>query len=697
MNVVLSRLQSLRFSAHTCALVFVLLVSLFLIATEFDSLLRANFVKDVRLDHTLELIEAREEIEEKVFDHFLVLQKLVTLIEENYDLDQKQFGSLVQSLNYQGDDIINFAAAPDLVVRFVYPYKENAAAVGLDYTENDLQRTGVMRAVENGTATIDGPIELVQGGRALIIRQPIFIDSNAAGGSYKIWGIVSMVVDFDRFWDQTGLKALSQAYKLFLRLDSVEKDQRSILFGNPELEQESPIELEISFPNGNWSMMAIPKPGWPSNTPNHIRNRLIMGAISLLIVGVVLSVAALAAAEKKSRIRLTSAIQAMNDGFAMFDSDGHLIEYNSKYSEIYKKVSDQIKHGASFEDIIRLAVERGPQAAAMGREEEWVQERLKDFDGPDIEFEQELSDGRFILASDHNTIDGGKVCLRTDVTELKQAIKAAESASRAKSEFMNTLSHELRTPLTVILGTVGLIKHIEGQKISKAVFLEFAKDPIDRKGASDALTALIRHIVAMMGKQERSAKYLLALVDDMLDLAKLEAGSYSVETKLCDVDQLLMSVSEQTQQSAKDKGLDLMFISEGGQVYCDPLRTTQILLNLVNNALKFVSAGEIKISVRHADNDVVFAVSDTGPGISLEDQERVFNAFEQVDSSDTRSNGGVGLGLAISRKLATAQNGILKLESEFGVGSKFTLRLPARSAEKAANGSVRGNLLEPIS
>ncbi|MGJ5621133.1 ATP-binding protein [Sulfitobacter sp. MF3-043] len=697
MKVVFSRLLSLRFSGYTYALVFVLLVSLFLIAAEFDNLLRANFIKDVRLDHTLELIEAREEIEEKVFDHFLVLQKLVTLIEENYDLDQKQFGSLVESLNYEGDDIINFAAAPDLVVRFVYPYDENAAVVGLDYTENDLQRAGVMRAVEDGTATIDGPIELVQGGRALIIRQPIFIDSNTAGGSGKVWGIVSMVVDHGRFLDQTGLTALSQEYKLFLRLDSGEKDQISILFGSPELEQQSPIELEISFPNGNWSMMAIPKPGWPKNTPNHIRNRLIMGVISLLIIGVVLSVAALAAAEKKSRIRLTSAIQAMNDGFAMFDSDGVLIEYNSRYSEIYETVSDQIRRGASFEDIIRLAVDRGPQAAAMGREEEWVQERLEDFDGPDIEFEQELSNSRFILASDHNTIDGGKVCLRTDVTDLKQALKTAESASRAKSDFMNTLSHELRTPLTVILGTVGLIKHIQGQKISEAVFLELAKDPIDRKGASDALTFLIRHVVAMMGKQERSAKHLLALVDDMLDFAKLETGSYSIEANLCDVDQILMSVSEQTQQLAKDKGLDLMFNSEGGQVYCDPLRTTQILLNLVTNALKFVSAGEVEISVRHGNNDVIFAVSDTGPGISSEDQERVFNAFEQVDSSDTRSNGGVGLGLAISRKLATAQNGTLRLESEFGVGSKFTLRLPARSTEKAGKGSVRGNLLEPIS
>ena len=697
MNVVFSRLLSLRFSGHTCALVFALLVSLFLIATEVDNLLRSNFVKDVRLDHTLELIEAREGIEEKVFDHFLVLQKLATLIEENDDLDQKLFGSLVQSLNYQGDDIINFAAAPDLVVRFVYPYKENAAAIGLDYTENDLQRAGVMRTVENGAATIDGPIELVQGGRALIIRQPIFIDSSTAGRSNNTWGIVSMVVDYDKFWDQTGLTALSQEYKLFLKLDSGERDQRSILFGSPELEQETPIELDFHFQNGNWLMMAIPEPGWPKNAPNYIRNRLLMGAISLLIVGVVLSVAALASAEKKARIRLTSAIQAMNDGFAMFDSDGLLIEYNSKYSEIYEKVSDQIKRGASFEDIIRLAVERGPQAAAMGREEEWVQERLEDFGGPDVEFEQELSNGRFILASDHNTIDGGKVCLRTDVTNLKQAIKTAESASRAKSEFMNTLSHELRTPLTVILGTVGLIKHLKGQKIAKAVFLELAKDPIDRKGASDALTVLISHIVAMMGKQERSAKHLLALVDDMLDFAKLETGSYSIETKLCDVDEILMSVSEQTQQLAKDKGLDLMFISEGGQVYCDPLRTTQILLNLVNNALKFVSAGEIEISVRHADTDVVFAVTDIGPGISPEDQERVFIAFEQVDSSDTRSNGGVGLGLAISRKLATAQNGILKLESEFGVGSKFTLRLPARSAEKAANGSVRGNLLEPIS
>lgn len=669
-----------RLALLSAAIVVILPASLLFLAIWFERLLYENFLKDIRLSSSIELIEAREDIEKCFFDHILLLQKLTTYVESNPDLNQEQFASYVRSLDFKGTDIINHAAAPDLVVRFIYPVQGNEDAIGLDYRENAEQLPGVLRAMENSSATVTGPVDLVQGGRALIFRQPAFVASDGAEGAGRFWGIVSIVADYDTFLQVSEIAELAEDFDIMITADPDEDGSERLIYGNPVVAQSNPIELDFDVSDARWRIIAVPRGGWPDHSPTYLRDRLVIVGIGALLVGLVWLVASLAILQRRSQLRLSGAIDAMDDGFAMYDSDGTLIAFNAKYTEIYEATSDRITHGTKFEDIIRRGVERGQLIEARGREEEWVQERLESFYGPDTEFEQELSNGRYILASDRALKGGGRVCVRTDVTQLRQAIEKAEAANRAKSEFMNTLSHELRTPLTVILGLAGLARRVDSFDVVKSVFSKLEKDEVDAGEIRDAVSALTRYYAETMEKQERSAKHLLGLVNDMLDFAKVETGSYHVEPEICDIGDILSSVHEQARQMAEDKGLQFEIDSENGQVYCDKLRTTQILINLVANAIKFTPDGRVGVRAYQSGDTCVFEVSDTGPGIAPGDQARVFDAFEQLDASDARKHRGVGLGLSISRSLAVAQDGSLKVESEPGVGSTFILRLPAISS-----------------
>ena len=675
-------------------LFLLLTITLVFVAAEVDRLLHDNYLNELSTESTIELIEVREEIEESIFGHFLLLQKITTFIEENPSLTQKQFASYLQSLEYDQGKIINVAAAPDLKVEMVFPVEGNERALGLNYRDNPEQLPGVLRAAESGTATITGPVSLVQGGRAFVFRQPAYVPGTSPENGKRLWGIVSMVADYDRFLVATGLSELSRGFDVLVKSASDEAPRHGTVYGQPAVEGMEPVSLELDFPNGHWEIMAVPAGGWPAASPTYIKDRLLIALVSILIIAVVLIIVALAVLQRRAQMRLVSAIDAMDDGFAMFDADGRLVAFNAKYAEIYQVSSRRITHGARFEDIIRLGVEGGQHPDAIGCEEEWIQKRVEGFFGPDTEFEQELSNGRYLLASDRALSDGGRVSVRTDATQLKKALDEAESASRAKSEFIDTLSHELRTPITVILGLSSLGKNIETLGMTRSLREKLDGSEVDIAEVRHEVSTLINHFVETMEKQERSAKHLHGLVEDMIDFAKTETRKVKVHPEVLEIDSLVSSAAEQSRLRAEENGLGFKVTARGGQVYCDPLRTTQILLNLVGNAIKFTERGTVEIKAYQSGDEAVFEVIDTGPGIPPEEQGRIFEAFEQLESSSTRKHAGLGLGLAISRSLATIQNGALEIESDIGKGAKFTLRLPASedTASRAAPATHRDRL-----
>ena len=248
--------------------------------------------------------------------------------------------------------------------------------------------------------------------------------------------------------------------------------------------------------------------------------------------------------------------------------------------------------------------------------------------------------------------------LKRENLELNRAKARADSASCAKDQFLAHMSHEIRTPMTSILGFADLL-------------IEPHQTPSERL---DALLTI-----------RRNASHLSDLINNVLDLSKIEAGQMSVERLACDLPELIHAASGLTRQALVDKELSFRVVNEGPiprQIQTDPLRVRQILVNLITNASRFTERGGVELRVgcrqtsQAADGCVVwFAVIDTGIGMSEEQLSRLFQPFAQADESTARRFGGTGLGLAISKSLATLLGGNIAVQSEPGRGSTFTVEI----------------------
>lgn len=244
---------------------------------------------------------------------------------------------------------------------------------------------------------------------------------------------------------------------------------------------------------------------------------------------------------------------------------------------------------------------------------------------------------------------------------LKRARDEAKSASAAKSAFLATMSHEIRTPLNGVLGMAQAMARDELSEVQR-----------DRLG-------VIR----------QAGETLLSLLNDLLDLSRIESGKLELEDGVLDIRQFVAGVQATFTTLAADKDVSLTIEvapQAEGRWRGDPTRVRQILYNLVSNAVKFTARGSVKVRVRREEPDLILEVADTGPGIPADRMGLLFEKFVQVDTSTTRRFGGSGLGLSICRELAEMMGGQIEVASREGEGSTFTVRLPLLPADEAASG-----------
>ena len=248
---------------------------------------------------------------------------------------------------------------------------------------------------------------------------------------------------------------------------------------------------------------------------------------------------------------------------------------------------------------------------------------------------------------------------------LRAAKEAAEVANQTKSTFLASMSHELRTPLNAIIG-----------------YAEMLEEEAHDAGQADLLPDL--------GKIRSAGRHLLGVINDVLDLSKIEAGRTELYLETFSVAALVDEVAATVRPLAEENGNRLeVVVADGlGEMHSDLTKVRQTLLNLAGNASKFTERGTVTVAARRDGDDVVFEVTDTGIGIAPEHMDRLFQPFSQAESSTARRFGGTGLGLVISRRFCQMLGGDVTVTSEAGVGSKFTVRLPATFGENPAAAAV---------
>ncbi len=361
---------------------------------------------------------------------------------------------------------------------------------------------------------------------------------------------------------------------------------------------------------------------------------------------------------------LRGAIDSIDEAFVIFNADDRLLYCNEKYRRLYAAVSDVIAPGVSFEDIVRVGVTRGQYPDAVGREESWVVQRLALHRMPNHSTVQRLSDGRVMRVIERALPDGSSVGYCIDITDLVRATEEAQAANVAKSRFLATMSHEIRTPMNGILGMAQLLNQ---PGLSERDRQEYAKTVLS------------------------SGQSLLTLLNDILDLSRIEAGRLELDNTHVTPAELLRETAALFVGAARNKGLHLRHHwlgPKGAQYLTDAYRLRQMLSNLIANAVKFTPKGHILVCAEEVNQDglraeIEFSVTDTGVGIALDKQAQLFEAFSQADSSTTREYGGSGLGLSIVSRLASLFGGAAGVNSEPGQGARFWFRIWAEVAPGA--------------
>jgi len=754
-----------------------------------DHLHLRNQERDLRDSVLTRLSLLRATLEGNITSNAQLVQGLAASISAEPDLSTDKFMQLAHYLFKGHSQLRSIGAAPDLVIKYMFPLEGNEAAIGMNFRNHPKQLEAVLQARDSGNLIFDGPIDLVQGGRGFIARLPIFLDENKDGKEKVFWGVISAVIDVEQLYTASGLQELAQEFDIALRRnDTLGKGK--VFFGTNQVFDQRPVLLDISLPNkGSWQVAAIPKGGWSAASGSSALFRLGLILAGILILLLLIAIGRFHRKNRDSEMRLRALFVMSPVGIALNDyATGKFIEFNdalltptgyardellnltywditpqdyaadearqreslqatgrfgpyqkeyiqkdgNRYSvqlngvlirdtsgrELIWSIVEDITGRLQAERALRESQERYQRLVedigdkfviyshkALTGELTYISSGVEKVFGitkeqaigrfwdkminwyPDslehayfvatqiaqgkIEFVQfEMSfvhpDGseRTILASAHPANDAsGDLCIEgiaEDITERKAAEEAlinarqeAERANEAKSRFLSNMSHELRTPLNAILG------------FSQLLELESSNNPY------------LKYIKAI----KNAGTHLLALINEVLDLARIESGRIDLKLEPVEVLPLIEECLSLVRTQADKREVQMTHAVLPEKVlHTDRVRLKQVILNLISNAVKYNrQGGKVHVETRESEAPgyLRIMVIDTGIGIAEQKMGELFQPFNRLDAAKSGIEG-TGIGLSITRQIVELMGGTVGVESELGVGSTFWFELPVK-------------------
>jgi two-component system, cell cycle sensor histidine kinase PleC len=398
---------------------------------------------------------------------------------------------------------------------------------------------------------------------------------------------------------------------------------------------------------------------------------------------------------QEAEIRLKDAIEAISEAFVLWDADNRLVVCNSKYQQFHSLPAHVCQPQTPYEELARAAKEPlvRQRMALAGAEL-----------GEGQTFEVQLEDGRWLQINERRTKDGGFVSVGTDITALKRNEEKlreserelmntvrdlqksrltleqqsqrladlaekysrektrAEAANRSKSEFLANMSHELRTPLNAIIGFSEVMEQQIFGPITTPKYVDYARDI------------------------HRSGQYLLDVINDILDMSKIEAGRIKLEVARFDLVAMIEDALRMIAPRALEGGVKIArAVPASLDITADRRALKQVLINILANGVKFTpEGGQVRVAVRGLSGATEIAISDTGIGIEASELPKLGRPFEQVENQFTKTRSGSGLGLAISKSLVELHDGTIEIDSEPGRGTTVTILIPTPETGSAA-------------
>lgn len=619
---------------------------------EFDNGLREKNERSKLLEL---LILKKSKVEKALSSRIYYTKGVAAYVSLNPDINNTEYQNLAKELINQDTVISTMALSKNAVISSIYPEKGHEEAIGLNLLDHPERKKIVEKTIETKNTFVAGPVELVEGGIAFISYTPIF--NKLSKDTNSFWGMTDIVIKRDAMLNEAELFEKDDENYYALKGIDGKGIEGDIFWGHSDVFNNDPVTIKITLPTGNWILASVPVNGWNVFENKSFVTNIILFAASLIISVLVWLLSNAWIKIKNKESELSALFGAMNDLVIIMDDKGYyrsiaptnnhlLIRPASEL--LNKSVYDFFDHDAAkyFHDSIKKAIENKSTILI---------DYPLEINGKELWFEARLS-----YVSKNSVIYVAHDNTEKKLAELKliQSEKELKESNAMKDKFFSILAHDLKNPIGSFMNLTDMIfqNYSNIDENEKFELIEYLKD---------------------------SSHSLYSLLENLLEWSRVQRGAIKPEYTKVDINFLITNTIEHLNTMAKDKKIDIKNnIDKNIIAFCDSNMIQTVFRNIIINAVKFTEdEGDIIISSNIEEIEknkfIVISIKDSGIGIEKERINKLFKIDSAVSTPGTNNEKGTGLGLILCKEFVEINKGFIKVDSELGKGTKFSIYIPS--------------------